>query len=1024
MANWTEEQLEAIHKEGSNIIVSAGAGSGKTAVLSERVLRKIKDGVSVNELLILTFTNAAASEMKERIRKKLMEAGFKSEASKIDAAYITTFDSYALSIVKRYHYLFNISRDIKIIDTNIINLKKEQFMNEIFEDMYRQENHLFLKLIDDFCTKDDQEIKKSLIEISNKLDLRYDKEEYLKNYIYKYYNNLDKFIIEYIDLLKQKIEIIEKKMLELSFLVENDYLNKVKEVLEPLFHAIDYIDIKNNLEIRLPSLPRGSEEATKQKKEELSSLLKELKKLTKYSNVEEIKKSLMLTKDYATIICQIIIKFSHQLQQFKYECNQFEFIDISKMAIDVVKQNAYIREDLKNMYNEILLDEYQDTNDLQETFIELIENNNVYMVGDIKQSIYRFRNANPDIFKEKYNQYSKNINGYKIDLNKNFRSRREVLNNINLIFNCIMDHDIGSANYQAEHQMIFGNNSYEEEGSTDQNNDFEILTYDYDKKDIYSKAEIEIFMIAQDIKKKVESRYQIYDKDQNLKRNIIYSDFVILMDRSTNFDLYKKIFEYLEIPLTIYKDENITNKNELNIIKNIINLMIKQQKDIIDEEYKYYFVSLARSYLFRMPDQEIFKCIKDHLYEQTYLIKKINELIKEINGLSLKQIIESIITKFSFYEKLITVGDVESSIISLEYILELSSNLEKVGYDIYKFSDYLNAISDRKYNVNCSLNTEDGNSIKIMTIHKSKGLEYSICYYAGLYASFNTSDIKDRFSYDKRYGLIIPIYQEGIDTTIIPSLVKEKYLEEEISEKIRLFYVSLTRAKEKMILVLPHNDKIYNLEKQVVDKEKRLKYKSFADILNSIDNIISPYRQKIDISKLKMSKDYNMIRKKNYKEKINITDKQFKIKEVNVKPSAIKLEHFSKTVNTLYTKKEYENILLGKRMHEKLEYDFKFEKKLIDQYFNDLKLVKTYHEFEFIYKENNIKYHGIIDLILEFETEIKIIDYKLKNIKDKTYLKQLKGYQKYLEQISNKKVEVYLYSIVDHNLEEIGIFNN
>ena len=150
-----------------------------------------------------------------------------------------------------------------------------------------------------------------------------------------------------------------------------------------------------------------------------------------------------------------------------------------------------------------------------------------------------------------------------------------------------MDDNIGSANYEKEHQMIFGNKAYEEKGKTNQNNDFEILTYEYDKNEGYSKSEIEIFMIAKDIKDKIENKYQIYDKDKEIKRNITYEDFVILMDRATNFDLYKKIFEYLEIPLTIYKDENINNKNDLNIIKNIINLILKRQANVIDEEYKY-----------------------------------------------------------------------------------------------------------------------------------------------------------------------------------------------------------------------------------------------------------------------------------------------------------------------------------------------------------------------------------------------------------------------------------------------------
>ena len=198
------------------------------------------------------------------------------------------------------------------------------------------------------------------------------------------------------------------------------------------------------------------------------------------------------------------------------------------MAIKVVKEKPNIKEELKYTYNEIMVDEYQDTSDLQETFLKLIENNNIYMVGDIKQSIYRFRNANPDIFKQKYEDYKNNINGYKIDLVKNFRSRKEVLNNINEIFNLIMDKEIGGADYEQTHQMVFGNNTYEE-NKEDQNYDLEIYNYEEDKN--YTKEEIEAFIIAQDIKDKIKNKYQVLKGNQ--LQDASYEDFCIIMDANT-----------------------------------------------------------------------------------------------------------------------------------------------------------------------------------------------------------------------------------------------------------------------------------------------------------------------------------------------------------------------------------------------------------------------------------------------------------------------------------------------------------
>ena len=172
MPRWTEEQQEAIDKEGCNIIVSAGAGSGKTAVLTQRVIRKLKSGVNVNEILVLTFTNAAAFEMKERIRKAIKkEETLKDQLELIDGAYITTFDSFSLSIVKKYHYLLNISRDVSIIDSSIIFNEKTKILDKIMDKYYEEKNESFLKLITDFCVKDDKDIKNYILNINDKMDL-------------------------------------------------------------------------------------------------------------------------------------------------------------------------------------------------------------------------------------------------------------------------------------------------------------------------------------------------------------------------------------------------------------------------------------------------------------------------------------------------------------------------------------------------------------------------------------------------------------------------------------------------------------------------------------------------------------------------------------------------------------------------------------------------------------------------------------------------------------------------------------
>ena len=1038
MPNWTKEQSDAIYKTGTNIIVSAGAGSGKTAVLSERVIEKLKSGIHINELLILTFTKAAASEMKERIRKKIKKIPeLSKELDLIDASYITTFDSFAMSIVKKYHYLLNVSKNISIIESSVIEIKKKNILDNIMDYYYSSNDPRFIKLINNFCIKDDLNVKEGILLINNKLDLRIDKIEYLKSYVSNNYEpiKIKEDINKYILLLKEKIEIIKSQVDNLSLYLDNDYVTLVNDSLYGLFNSETYEEIKAYSNISLPRLPKGVSEDAKKEKESLGKLLTKLNELCPYTNEEEIYNSILSTKDTVSIICEIIIKLHNEIMEYKKINDIYEFNDIAIMAINVL-DNMEVRNELKYHFKEIMVDEYQDTNDLQEAFINKIENNDVYMVGDIKQSIYRFRNANPYIFKNKYDNYSNNNGGIKIDLLKNFRSRCEVLDNINTIFNLIMDDDIGGCNYTLSHQMVFGNNTYINEGKTDQNNNFEVYTYDY-KDSKYSKEEIEIFMIAKDIKEKVESKYQVFDKDDLILRDITYNDFVILIDRSTSFDLYKKIFEYLNIPLSIIKDEKLNSDIDLVILKNLMSFIIKVKNNSFDTEFKYLFTSISRSFIYNLSDNEILEYFINNNFITSSLYIKAKEISLLIDKLSIREIIDIILDKYDYIARISTLGNIEKTLVKLDKIKDISSNLNDIGYNIYTFTDYLKEIIDSDYQMTYSINEVDNDSVKIMTIHKSKGLEYHICYFPGLYKEFNFSDLKGMFIYDNTYGIITPYFEEGIGKTIYNTLLKEKCINEEVSEKIRLFYVALTRAKEKMIMILPINEKgLLDNKSLLIDKNIRKNYKSFKDIFNSIESYITAYYKEIDINTLNITKDYNKIKSFNYDSYLNKTNDKLEVTELEFNDNLLEVKHFSKENNHINTKEEINNMNFGTLIHEVLEsIDFKnvdlsnikdkfiinkINKFISSDIMKNIKNAKIYKEYEFIYNIDNIKYHGIIDLMNVYEDHIDIIDYKLKNILDTAYLKQLNGYRNYIESISNKKVYIYLYSIMDEKIEDLN----
>lgn len=1041
MPRWTEEQQQAIDLEGSNILVSAGAGSGKTAVLSERTLRKVKSGVNIDQILILTFTKAAAYEMMLRIRDKISKAGLLEQLNRIDKAYITTFDSFALSIVKKYHDRLNLAKNIAIVDENVISLLKKEVLDEVFEKFYKENSSCFEKLITDFCLRDDNEIKKYILDLNNKLDLKYDKEIYLDNYVSKYYDTdtIKARVNEYETLLKSNISKIESILRKLEIILDGDDYFKFYDQLEPLLNATNYDEIKNSLDITLPRLPKNSGDEAKKLKDSLNKQIEVIEDMCIFDSTDDMINDYLSTKDYIVAIISIIKALDEKINIYKMNKNVFEFTDISKLAIRLVRDNEDIRLELKNYFNEIMIDEYQDTSDLQEQFIKLIENNNVYMVGDIKQSIYRFRNANPFIFKEKYDNYAKELGGRKIDLNKNFRSRGEVLANINQIFDDIMDDNFGGANYQESHRMVFGNSTYINEGKTDQDYNFDIYNYHIEKDSIYKKyktEEIEAFIIAKDIQDKINNNYQIFDKDTLILRKIRYSDFVVLMDRSSKFTLYKKIFEYMKIPLTILKDENIMDQNEVYLIRNILKLIECLENKDYDNTFKYSFISIARSYLFNYSDEDIFHTMTNNLYFDSEIIIKAKTILEMLPKLNLKELINCIVETYDFNMKLINIGNVQMGISVLEYFKNLSESLQDIGYDYHKFIVYLDDIISSKKEIKIPVSVGDDNSCKIMTIHKSKGLEYPICYYSGLGASFNVSELKEKILYDNEYGIITPCFKNGYQDTFYKNLLKQKYYFEEIGEKIRLFYVALTRCKEKMIMIASLDENSTDKDNYIVSDVIREQYRSFLDILKSIYEDVDSRIVDIQLDNIPISNDYKILNVNKLPDNLS-TDVKLNVSEYTYEKQILTKEHFSKSVNSLIDKNTMNNMRFGTKIHKLFELvDFKnpefdklamtdYEKQCIIKFLsqplltniNSANIVK---EYEFYTNIDNEEKHGIIDLILEYDDHIDIIDYKLKSINDINYVKQLDGYRKYIENKSKKKVDIYLYSIIDETMEKLN----
>lgn len=1011
---WTKQQKQAIDEFGTNILVSAGAGSGKTAVLTTRITQHLSK-MNIDELLVLTFTEAAAAEMKERVRKKIIENNLLDQLSLLDQAYITTFDSFNLSVVKKYHYLVNVKRNISIADSSMMILYKQQLIDEMFEELYSLKEDKFIEFMTTFTFKKDDVIKDIILKLNSNLDLKYDKRAYLTNYISNQFknNNINNLVSEYLNLINEEVKSLYAPSFEfLGYCYDkmNLEINKITTISSEFQ---DYDTIKTFVDtFKFPRMVKDADEDAKVLNKQMKDIFAKLSKKLIYDNKEELFDSIKQTKNYNEVIVDILLRFDDKINEFKFQRDLYEFNDIAKLALKLVKNFDVVKNDMKSKFKEILVDEYQDTSDLQEEFISAISTNNIYCVGDIKQSIYRFRNANPYNFQSKYLDYKKNKGGIKIDLLENFRSRKEVLDNINLLFEDLMSVKHGAADYKDGHFMVAGNRNYDATSNKFYNMEF--LTY---TKDEYKNDQYEAFIIANKINEYVKNKVQVFTGKES--RDCTYNDFAILIDRSSAFDLFRQVLSFNQIPTSVYKEEVLTSSVILKVISNLFNLVANFSK--LNDDYKFSYASISRSFLTSNDDNDLLNDLLND-FDDTFISNTIKEIGFKINSCSPLTIYYELLEKFNFYESIIKIPDVKNSLYHLEYLHDIISNLSNSGYDIHMINTYFKDILSNQYDLKVAGATND-NGVKIMTIHKSKGLEFPYIFMPGLQKKFNTFELKDLISYDDKYGIVTPYFKNGIKDNFIKNLIVKNYVLEDISEKIRLYYVSLTRAKEKMFFVCENFEDDKEVEIKYMNNFKQFLFYNF----DKIEKYIIPTEVVVDESyKVTKEKSYQ-----NYIKKQNVVVNQF-----NTTSNKIIKHKISKELDKVIDNNLRKNIDFGLRLHQILEtIDFKnpdISKFDITQeettIINDLlkldifknnKDSEYYQELEFIYEKDKESYHGIIDLLVITKKEVLIVDYKLKNVKHKEYQDQLNVYKEYIKTITNKPIKMYLLSILNKELTEV-----
>ena len=1032
----------ALHSKEGNHLISAGAGSGKTFTLANRIIElmaeKNPDGTykrHFSELLVMTFTKKAAAEMKDRTRKFLRESGkYDDLLPEVENASIVTFDAFALQIVKKFHYELGLGGDVQNLDEGIINIKKKELLEQILMEKYEGvksgKEERFASLIRRHEMKDDDDIANIVLKLLAQADLSPDKDAFFDELPKQEFSDslMDEAIQTFFNYQKELVNKTYEDLLSNAGLFEDcqEALDENLKIIQSLSEITDYDTFYSTLTTIKFKQYRGLDEEAKKTKDSLMGPFNEAKSAVKaHGESKAIKERILRTKDDVLEIIDLAKRLSERIDAFKKEKNAWSFADIAKLAAKAVTIPS-VKKELQERYHYIMIDEYQDTSDLQEAFVNSLECPNVFQVGDMKQSIYGFRNANPSLFLSKYKDYQAHKGGTLYQLSANFRTRGPMLESINDMFDEIMTTEVGGVDYRNGHALAQGNKSYVE-GSVDHH----AVLVKYGAVYNEDRGKTEAQLIAEDIQRKVAEKYQIFNKEKKVYRDCTYSDFAVLVDKRTELDAYKKVFSEYKIPFEA-SEKGERSEAEITIaLKNLSRFAVifEESGEQAEKEKKHLYVSLSRSFLLRSKDKEIFEGLKvNDKWKESPLYRFFFEHHKELLSANLEDALALFIEHFEIIEKLPLLGEVKENYELLDSFEHLAASMSKLGYKLKEFSEYFEQLEkyDESFNVAPSFSGND--VVRYLTIHQSKGLEYPIIYLPSLFHSFesqmNRKANNSAYKTSARFGLIIPSIQDEIEaqngiedttqSTVYAFVEKLLAKKEALSEKMRLFYVALTRAKEGAYLY-----EMDKGDKPLVSDPRNAK--RFDDFLDCYSN---------KKGTLKVEVTSGPTGHKGNGRSLAGDFKPFEYHSISVTPYVKNVARASKEAHGL---PDEGALRFGEKLHRLLELsDFASkdsswikedaERKLIQgvlslSLFEKAGEAKVYHEYAFYDEDNDL--NGIIDLLLVYPDHIDLVDFKTSNIEDEAYVKQLDSYSEYLKKVFNKPIKRYLLSIVGQTFKEI-----
>ena len=888
---WTNEQLQAIQEKDSNILVAAAAGSGKTAVLVERIIHKIIDEqMDIDKILVVTFTNAAASEMRERILeaiyKKLEEnpenVHLQRQIILLNKASICTIHSFCLNVIHNHFYEIDLPSNFKIADTAEIDLLKQEVLDDLFEQKYTENDKNFIELLENYTNyRGDEALQELVLKIykfiqsspfpikwlQEKLELLKIEDKDISQTIW------GKLIIQTVDDDIQE-SIMQLEVTKSKMALYPEMTKFYQTISEDIINLQDlqkynswdelYIKLLNFNFSKWPvdkKVINDLKEDSKAIRDKVKKHIKEKTAKLLSCSQEQAVKDLKIITPILEKLSNLVTEFTKNFAEKKKEKNCIDFNDIEHFALKILLDEnnnpTEVAKKYKEKFEEIAIDEYQDSNLVQEAILTSIsKGNNIFMVGDVKQSIYKFRQARPELFLQKYDEYKNKEekaqeDNLKIQLFRNFRSRQNILNITNLVFESIMSKELGDINYNENEYLNYGANYPEPEeiknyagiaelDIIDLKEDESITAFegeeDEEEQERVEDDVLEAKFVANKIQELLNSNYMVFDKKQGY-RKIRPKDIVILLRATSNLSpIYEKELSDLELPVFSDTSGTYLDTVEIQTILSVLKIIDNPLQDIP-------LVVVLRSSICNFTDNDLItirltdrNCnfyealIKTRLICDGDLKNKIESFLEKLEKwksisqyMPLDEFIWQIYLDTGYYQYVGLLPNGAMRQANLKTLFEKAKQYEKASFKgLFNFIQFIDKLKKQNGDLaSAKLIGENEDVIRIMSIHKSKGLEFPVVFLCNSHKKFNMQDLNDNILLHQDIGFgptIMDTTRKIKYSSIAKDAIKLKMKQETLSEEQRILYVALTRAKEKLYITGRSKD----FTKYVQDKNKVL----------------------------------------------------------------------------------------------------------------------------------------------------------------------------------------------------------